>query len=187
MTDAQLKDKLTTLNVAGTIYMMNSEYDRARGAYEDILKLKPDDMAAMNNVACMLAEYGSSADPKKALEYSTRAYDLMLSRNLSDPNLLDTHGWVHVLCGGPNVDVGIEFLNDAIRSGDLPEAHFHMGEAMLRKKLPEDAAKSFARASEILEERERKGQPVDQKLRQRIDESAYKAEAAIKAARITGP
>jgi tetratricopeptide (TPR) repeat protein len=187
MSEAPLKDKLTTLSVAGTIYMLNEQYDQARSAYEDMLKLEPENTAAMNNVACMLAEYGSSPDPKKALEYSTKAYNLLMSRNQSDPNILDTHGWVHVLCGGPNIDIGIEYLNDAIKSGDLPEAHFHMGEAMLKKKMPEEAVKSFARAAEILREREAKGQQVDSKLRQRIDDGAYRAEMASKTLKITGP
>jgi tetratricopeptide (TPR) repeat protein len=186
LVNAPDKDKMVALNVAGQIYMANDEYDRARGAFQDMLKIRKDDLAVLNNIACLMAEFGSAPDPKGALKYSTEAYNLMLSRNTSDPNILDTHGWINVLVGGSNVDVGIEHLADAIKAADLPEAHFHLGEAMLIKKLPEDAVKSFTRAQEILKEREEKGQPVDSKLRTRIEEALVRADNATKSTRAAG-
>jgi tetratricopeptide (TPR) repeat protein len=186
LANAPDKDKMVALNVAGRIYMDNDEYDLARGAFQDMLRIKKDDVAVLNNIACLMAEFGSSPDPKGALTYSTQAYNLMLSRNVSEPNVLDTHGWVNVLCGGPNIDVGIEHLSDAVKAADLPEAHYHLGEAMLKKNLAEDATKSLARAQEILKEREEKGQPVDSKLRNRIEEALSRADAAMKSSRAAG-
>jgi hypothetical protein len=157
-----------------------------------VLKLRPDDLGAMNNIALFLAEYLSPRNTAKALELSTQAYNIILNRNISDPNILDTHGWVNVLHGGANVDIGIELLSDAIKAGDLPEAHYHLGEAMLVKKLPEDAMKSLARAQEILREREDRGQTRPQqmeasKLRLRIDEAVSRAEKVKAEVRVSAP
>jgi tetratricopeptide (TPR) repeat protein len=185
LADLKERDKMTTLSMAGSIFMLNHQYDRAQGVYEDILKISPDDLAALNNIAALRAEFTSNADPKKALEISTRTYNLMLNRNMSDPNILDTHGWVHVLCGGQNVDVGIEYLSDSIKAADLPEAHYHLGEAMLRKNMPDDALKSLQRADEILRERQGKKQVVDSKLRERIDEALARADKAKSEAKVT--
>ena len=186
MANATDQDKMVTLNVAGQIYMANDEYDRARGVYQDMLKIRKDDIAVLNNIACIMAEFGSSPDPKGALNYSKQAYDLMINRQMSDPNILDTHGWVNVLCGGAQIDAGIEHLTEAIKAADMPEAHYHLGEAMLKKNLPEDAVRSLTRAQEILKEREEKGQPVDSKLRQRIEEALVKADNATKSNRVAG-
>jgi tetratricopeptide (TPR) repeat protein len=191
LSDLKERDKLTTLSMAGSIFMLNGEHDRARGVYEDVLKIRPDDLAALNNIAALLAEFGARPDPKKALAISTQAYNLMLSRNQSDPNVLDTHGWVHVLAAQSEknpglVDVGIEYLSDAIRAADMPESHYHLGEAMLLKKMPEDALKSFTRAQEILREREDKNLPIDSGLRERVDQGLAKAEKARSESKVAG-
>ena len=45
--------------------------------YKKLLEMAPDDMTALNNLACLLAEVDPAARPEDGLKYSQRAYDLM--------------------------------------------------------------------------------------------------------------
>ena len=50
-----------------------------------------------------------------------------------EPGVLDTYGWVLVLCGGDDASRGIDMLKQAIQENDhLIEAECHLGEAYMR-------------------------------------------------------
>lgn len=174
-----IRDQISTLNVAGSIYMVAERYDQARAVYEELLAIKPDDIGALNNLACVHAEYLTPTNLPKALEYSGRAYDVLNKMNRQDPAILDTHGWVNVLSGGMNLDRGIDLLTSSVRAGEIPEAHYHLAEAYLIKKYPDQARKSLIRAQELIAERKGKTVLSDEKLQQRIDQAMLKAEKAL--------
>jgi Tfp pilus assembly protein PilF len=174
------KDKLTAMTVSGTVYMLAGEHEKARRTYEELLKQRPDDVAALNNMACLLAEQ-KEPDLTKALEYTTRANDILAKRGASDASILDTMGWVMVLIGGPSLDRGIEYLDRAVKTGDIPEAHYHLAEAFLRKKFPDEAKKSLARADELVRENLEKN-PADinlKALKDKVNEAMLRVEKAV--------
>lgn len=174
------KDRLNALNVSGTIYMMNQQFPEAKAVYEELLAKQPDHVAALNNLACLWAEHSEAPDRlAKALGYSTKAYDAMNRQNRQDSSVLDTHGWVNVLSGGTNLDRGIELLNASVKAGEIPEAHYHLGEAYLLKKFPDAAKSSLSRAAEMLQERKEKEQKTDEGLKQKVDQAREKAEKAL--------
>jgi tetratricopeptide (TPR) repeat protein len=172
------RNQATALNIAGTIYMMSGQYERAKTAYEELLVKRPEELAALNNLAFIMAEHIQPPNLPKAMELSNRAFDLMSRKNSQDASVLDTIGWVNVLSGGNNVDRGIEHLWNSIKINEIPEAHYHLGEAFLLKKATEEAKRSLKRASDMITEREEKKQPVDPQLKQRIEAALIKAEKA---------
>ncbi len=62
----------------------------AKPLYEQVLRLKPDDAIALNNLAYIKAEEGTDLDT--ALSLAQRAKQAMPT----DPNIADTLGWVYI-------------------------------------------------------------------------------------------
>jgi ElaB/YqjD/DUF883 family membrane-anchored ribosome-binding protein len=61
----------------------------------------------------------------------------------------------------------------------MAEAHYHLGEAYLLKKLPVNAKSSLTRANDMLQEKADKNQPVDEALKKRIADALGRAEKAM--------
>ncbi len=74
------------LMIAAAYYGM-SEWSKAERAYLAVLKHRPDDPRALNNLAYLYAE--QLGQPKKGLEYVRRAARLLPR----EPQVLDTYGW----------------------------------------------------------------------------------------------
>ena len=66
--------------VAGSIYMLTAEYEKAQAIYNKLLDSNPKDTVALNNLACIYAESLSKPDPKEGLKYSGRAIEVMQER-----------------------------------------------------------------------------------------------------------
>ena len=63
---------------------------QARPLYDKMLKLEPDNIVALNNLAFMIAEDGSDLD--QALTLAQRAKQ----KSPNDPNVSDTLGWIYI-------------------------------------------------------------------------------------------
>ena len=173
------RNALTAYSVAGNIYMATGKYPEAEQVYDKLLEKDPSDLGALNNMACILAEHVAKPDIGKALEYGQRALKVMNQRDVQDASVLDTVGWMNVLAGGKRVDDGIDYLNNSLKAGEMAEAHYHLGEAYLLKKLPTNAKSSLTRASEMIQEKAEKKQVVDENLKKRVDEALGRAEKAL--------
>jgi len=165
-----VNQQVSVLNVAGSIYMMSGNYPMARTAFEQLLAKRGDDLAALNNLAFLMAEHVEPPDVPKAMEYCKRAYDIMTKNNQPDANVLDTVGWVYVLSGGANLDQGISYLDKSIATGEIAEAQYHYGEALIRKNLPEYAKTSLTRANELIDAKT----PVDEVLKRKVEQALLK-------------
>src|SRR5213076_1275435 len=122
---------------------------------------------ALNNLASLIAENPKGADPKKAVQYSKLAYDIMQNSTTYYPHIADTHGWILVLNG--KVEEGIEILSKATSDdyGDRrpAEAFYHLGEAYLMKSINEAAIPNLERAIQMFDESSKKGVFVDPDLK----------------------
>jgi tetratricopeptide (TPR) repeat protein len=74
----------------GLTYYQNKDFDRSAQTYEEVLKLSPDDLSALNNLAYVCSS--DLKDPQRALPYAKRAMELAMG----NANVLDTYGWVLV-------------------------------------------------------------------------------------------
>jgi tetratricopeptide (TPR) repeat protein len=170
-------ERQTAYGVAGSIYMLTGEYVKAQIAYSTLLKMKPEDTVSLNNLACVWSDYMDPPDPAKALTYSAKAIEIVQRGGLQpDPNLLDTHGWA-LVCNN-RLDEGIGFIQDAIDRSPrkpMPEAFYHLGQALLKKNLGPEAQAQLERAKKLLDDRKNKGQQTDVKMEARLIEALGKA------------
>ncbi len=141
--------------------------DKAMTIFQEILKRRPNDFMSMNNIACMYADNAVPPDPKKALEYSQRAYDLVQQTGRVEPMIYDTQGWVLIL--NDRVDDGINILQKVAEGANFPDVHYHLAKGYLKKNLPDGAQRELKLASTIMDQAAAAKRPVDSALRAKVD------------------
>ena len=167
------QDRESALRFAGTLYLLVNAPEKSSKCYEKLLVLAPDDMTALNNMACLLAEVMQPPRPQDGLQYSERAYNLMRQGGRRDALVLDTHGWLLTLCG--RVDEGIEILRMANEMKPLPDAHYHLAEAYLRKQFADQALKELEIALDLIKRCEQDKTPVDPMLKGKVESAMSRA------------
>ncbi|MGA2497422.1 MAG: tetratricopeptide repeat protein [Tepidisphaeraceae bacterium] len=137
-------------------------------------------LQALNNLAYLFGE-GPQPNPPKALNFSKRAYDLMVKANYIDPLIADTHGWILIL--NNRLDEGIEILQQVTgRERPIPDAHYHLAEAYLRRSQVEEAQASIEQARAVLKQARAAGAFIDPTLETRIEAVAKRIQDAAKSA-----
>lgn len=159
------------------------DFTRAIAYYEELLTLVPNDLVSLNNVAFVLAELITPPDPQKARIYSQRAYETTQAGNNPNPLILDTHGWVLVLCGGADGTRGRLMLQGVVETNPLfVEGRYHLGEAYLRVQpiAPAQAEKELNECIRLMNEDDKIGQKVDEKLRARVQAALASAREKLR-------
>jgi putative PEP-CTERM system TPR-repeat lipoprotein len=111
------KDALTQTALADS-FARGGNFALARAAYENLLKIAPDDSAALNNLANVLLRLKDPAAVKIA--------EQAMARNPANPNAIDTLGWALFNQGG-QTDRALQLLRDArLREPGNPEIRFHL-------------------------------------------------------------
>ena len=174
------------LRALADIYQTQSppDFARAKDRYVELLKMADADLVSLNNLAYILAESLTPPDPQAAKEYSQQAFDMTRKTNDPNPMILDSHGWILVLCGGSDLRQGLQILQGVVtQAPNLIESRYHLGEAYLRQspQAPVEAEKELSEAMRLVEEEEKLGGTVDAKLRDRVQTSLGKARQAAKA------
>jgi len=121
-----------TLDSAGKV-------DQARGAYEDVLRIDPENTQALNNLAFIKADEGVDLD--LALGYAQRA----LRHAPNDPGISDTLGLIYIrkkLTGQ-----AVQVLRDLVsREPSNPSFHMHLGMALYDAGEKQQAKKELETA-----------------------------------------
>ncbi len=169
------------LRVLGTLHLSATPPDAEKSyhAYLRLLEQAPDDLTALNNVACLLAEQMTPPRPRQALEFSQRAYDVIQKRGVLNPLILDTHGWILVL--SDRVDEGINVLRQVVERSPFLEAHYHLADAYVRKGYSQDAEAQLNAAKAAIAQAEADQQPVSPVLKAKIAEIEEKLREMIQA------
>lgn len=159
---------------------------KAVAAYERYLQLHPDDALVLNNVAYILAEESKPADPVRAKKFSARAYGLAKDWRASESRgrVFDTHGWVLVLNEGDDLEKGVRVLEEVVEENPILEAHYHLGEAHLRRKRGGEAEEQLNLALALIakakEEKKRVEPGLEARVRQALERAmALKASAQL--------
>ncbi len=176
------RDQETVLRLAGTIYLTarpSPLSEKALDAYKRLLELVPNDLSALNNVACILLDQVNPPQPKEALKYSERAYRYMSDRNVYEPLLLDTHGWALVQTG--QVNQGIAILRDAVGRARFVEGFYHLGEAYLLINQPAQAREELLNAKSLIDDPAR-SKVIDPAFRAKVQDAMRRAEEALNSA-----
>jgi len=105
------------------ILLFAKEWEKAIEQYQSILKLSPNHVASLNNMAMAYLRI----DQVKALQYAKQAYEL----DKSNPALQDTLGWVYLKTG--NLKKALLLLEKAAASSSHPSIKFHLASAYANK------------------------------------------------------
>ncbi len=107
----------------GDAYLGDNESAKAEASYETVLKLVPDDLQTLNNLAWLAQERG---DPR-ALKLGDRAVQLAPD---SAP-VLDTAGWAHVQLG--DAQRGLSLIRRAAdREPADADIQYHLAQALVK-------------------------------------------------------
>jgi tetratricopeptide (TPR) repeat protein len=172
-----------TRGVAGTAEKAESVY---KIFLKDAGKSNPSStLEALNNLAYLFAD-GPNANVAKALDYGQQAYDLMTKANYIDPTIADTYGWALVL--NKQIDKGIDVLQAVTARDDklIPDAHYHLAEAYLKKAQVDQARESINQARVVLKRAKDRGAYIDPMLETRIDGADKRIKDAEKSGNSTG-
>ena len=101
-------------------YQQDGLADKATIEYENILKLQPDNVVVLNNLAWLYNKRGDS----RALEYAENAFKLNKSAAIKD-----TYGWV--LLKNNKIEHALKLLTEALRDlPDVPDVKYHHAVAL---------------------------------------------------------
>jgi tetratricopeptide (TPR) repeat protein len=122
----------------------------AKQAYEDALKLDPNNGVAMNNLAFLMADSGGDLD--LALKYAQRAKQMMPAV----PEVSDTLGMIYLR---KNLsDNAIDIFQDLVAKNDRATFRYHLGMAFSQKGDKPRALEQLHRALQENPSREEKQQ-----------------------------
>ena len=171
------------LRIAGPLYQMAKppQFDKAKKTYEHLLRIQKDDLFALNNLANLLVDDALVPQPQEALVYSQQAYELVKRAQPFPAAIFDTHGWVLLHCG--KVSEAIDILQKVVRQTNMPEAHYHLGEAYLRSGDYPKAREALRVAAQAIPETVAQGGGVTTDLEKKIQASLQKVADSERAAK----
>jgi tetratricopeptide (TPR) repeat protein len=184
--------RLRALTLAGQIYTssmatIEGSLEKAEQAYVRFLSETEkqgtglnSQLQALNNLAFLFSDHPTKPNPQRALGYSRRAYDLMQQANTYDVSVADTHGWVLIL--NDRTDEGMEVLKTALSKKPLPDTHYHLGEAYLRKAQYSEAQSQFDQAAALLKQTKDRGGFVDPALSDKLARAVERLKQSNKSA-----
>lgn len=174
-------EQLMTLRFAGSFYLtvLPADPEKALDAYIKLLDKTPNDLAALNNLAVLLAEGVTPAQPDRALQFSGKAYEQLREVGRFDPLVYDTHGWTLVLAG--KINDGIDVLRTVVDRAPFADAHYHLGMAYLKLPTPfvEEAQRQLKLAGDAYDAAA-KLQRTDPALKKKIDDAMTEANELFK-------
>jgi len=116
----------TCLMLLGLLMEGTGKRDQAKPIYEQILKIRPDDALALNNLAYAKAEDGVDLD--QALTMAQRA----VQKAPGNPQIADTLGWIYIKKSLTDDAVRV-FRDLVVKEPNNYQFHYHYGMALLQK------------------------------------------------------
>ncbi|MCP3870351.1 MAG: PEP-CTERM system TPR-repeat protein PrsT [Gammaproteobacteria bacterium] len=119
------------------------DLEEAKGYYEALYLVEPDNSALLNNLSNL---YASMGDPR-ALEMASKAYRLAPD-NVS---VMDTLGWL--LTQNGQARKGLSYLRDAgVRNANSPEIRYHLAVALETLGRTEEAERELRKSLSLADE-----------------------------------
>ncbi len=151
---AKMVEAISQRVPAGSLEMVNllttqaliadrgNDYAAAIKAYEELLKISPDNIQALNNIAYTLAE--SANRPREALPYAERAARV----GKDSPDIMDTVGWVYY--HNQQYAKAETALLEATRLNPLSlPIRYHLGRVFLKLNRNGDARREFEKLLDL--------------------------------------
>src|SRR5918994_6413026 len=90
----------------------------------------------------------------------------------------DTTGCLLTTAG--EVDKGIDVLRSSLELRRIPDAHYHLGEAYLKKKFADQALRELELALDLYRRMKEEKQPVDPALEGKIENALTRANIEVR-------
>ena len=119
-------------------HTLRQDFASAELAYNEVLKIDPNNVLALNNLAWILSPRSDMAS--EALEYIERA--IAISGHTGE--LLDTRARILIATG--KYDRAIEDLNEALNQSQTSLRYFHLAVAKMKQSQPNEAVAAFRKA-----------------------------------------
>ncbi|HET6247168.1 MAG TPA: tetratricopeptide repeat protein [Tepidisphaeraceae bacterium] len=175
-------EHLEVLHLAADCTQSTNALQESKKYYLEWLKIAPNDTVALNNFAYLLAE--NLNDPQSAKKYSQQAYDNGRRLNSIDPLISDTHGWVLILCGGNDANLGLTILDSLVQGhSDFIDARYHLAVGYLKRNRPGDALQQLNAANDQIKAMEANHQVVRPAVKENIQKALQQATAASQSSR----
>lgn len=139
------------IHLAG-LYSRATNYTAAKDTLEAVLKISPQHLAAMNDLAYVYSEH--LGDQDRALKLATQAYEGLsgVSRRSENERLIygvaDTLGWVHFRRGDYPAALGL-LKESASKLSNNPEVAYHLGKVYYMLGEEQLAKTTLLRALEL--------------------------------------
>jgi predicted Zn-dependent protease len=177
------RDKINLYTQAAIMYQLAKPAplpDKAYNAYQLWLKIDPENMEALNNLACLMADNYPPERGQEGLQYANEAVNQMGRLGRTEPRLLDTQAWLLILTGSP--DQGIHTLNTIMEGFDpFPDEYLHLGEGYLRTAMPNPVEAENQAKLGLQMVNKRNGGDVDGSLRAKLQDLINRSEAMRRA------
>jgi tetratricopeptide (TPR) repeat protein len=133
-------ESLTLKLVLADLMSWRGEYEGAIRLYNEVLEKDKNNIAALNNVAMLLAM--SANDPENGLRRVQQAMDLGGPRDV----LLDTRGMVQLATAPAKA---LSDFEESAKENETAERFFHVALASAQLKQTEGAKRAFKRAQQL--------------------------------------
>ena len=121
------------------VYNRAGRDEEARKTYAEVIKLQPDNVEALNNLAYLKADEGVDLD--QALAYAQRAQQ----KRPNDPNVIDTLALIYIRKN--LTDDSVRMLRDLVsKTPGNPTFHLHLALALYQKGDRPEAKKELQTA-----------------------------------------
>ncbi|MCI0548818.1 MAG: tetratricopeptide repeat protein, partial [Candidatus Rokubacteria bacterium] len=135
-------DSPEALRGLGQALQALGQLERAAASYQKAIAINGNDVAALNNLAWILAD--GQKNPDKALPLATKALDLAPQQ----PEVMDTLGWIHYLRGSyPEAEKLLVGASEKIPNNAVIQ--YHLGMTYSRMGKRGDAVSALRRAAQI--------------------------------------
>lgn len=118
------------------LHLSRLDLPKAEADYREVLKINPDQLQALNNLAFIV----QGRAPDQALQYAEKAYQLAPRQ----ANILDTLGWL-LTTGGHDLQRGTALLSKAVELAPrVPVYRLHYAQALAKQNARTQARQQLA-------------------------------------------
>lgn len=144
------------------IYVLKGDMVKGESILEQVLTENPENPQANNDLGYLWADQGKNLD--KALAMISKA----LAIEPDNAAYIDSMGWVLFKLG--RVDEAVQQLEQAVamKRGDDPTLHEHLGDCYAKLGRTEDAKKIWTKALELMDKKKSKDEKLKKSLRERL-------------------
>lgn len=135
------KDTLQLMFALGAAYEQNNQIEKAESAFENILKIDPNYVQALNYLGYMLADRGTR------LNYAQKLIEKAIKKAPNNAAYLDSYGWVFYRMGKYNK--ALKYLKKAVSLDNDPTIFNHLGDIYKAKGNLKNARQWWQKALKL--------------------------------------